>query len=610
MSLGIGHSPTVKNYSNPTRGPFLDGECVNDPEHQWVGMHLAWNGGANDNWLPAQATTRAGPYVPLTMGYYTRQDIPIHYLLADTFTICDGYHCSLLTGTLPNRLYWLSANIDPAGTDGGPQLVEPGFLPLQQFSWRIMPENLEDAGVSWKVYQNKGLGRFINTPISNNGLVQAFRQAADPRSNLARYGIAPTYPGDFAADVRANRLPNGVGECVNDPDHQWIAAHLSWNGGANDGWLPAQARTRSVANTPVVMGYYARPDIPIHYLLADTFTICDQYFSSLLGGTMPNRLYWISATVNPDGDQGGPQIVEPAIQPKLTFTWRIMPQNLSDAGISWKVYNSKLLGGLNDTSLSRNGYVGSFKQAADPRSDLARYGIAPAYPWDFIRDVINNTLPQVSWVVPLTVESEHPSFPVAVGAVTIVNLIRVLLRNPAVWEKTALIIAYDEHGGFFDHVTPLTAPEGTPGEWIPNSVDIDKVDGSGGIRGPIGLGFRVPCFVISPYSRGGLMVHDRFDHTSQLQLIGKRFGVPVPNLTPWRASVTGDMTSAFNFAAPPDPSPPNLDHPVRQLPKVAKCVPNVVLGFLNEGLPYRVPYPQTTPVQESGPARPIPSGIC
>lgn len=81
--------------------------------------------------------------------------------------------------------------------------------------------------------------------------------------------------------------PNGVGECVNDPDHQWIAAHLSWNGGANDGWLPAQARTRSVANTPVVMGYYARPDIPIHYLLADTFTICDQYFSSLLGGTMP-----------------------------------------------------------------------------------------------------------------------------------------------------------------------------------------------------------------------------------------------------------------------------------------------------------------------------------
>ncbi|WP_261890406.1 phospholipase C, partial [Mycobacterium marinum] len=415
-----------------------------------------------------------------------------------------------------------------------------------------------------------------------------------------------------ASQQRRNpaRGPNGVGECVNDPDHQWIAAHLSWNGGGNDGWLAAQARTRSQANTPVVMGYYARPDIPIHYLLADTFTICDQYHSSLLGGTMPNRLYWISGTVNPDGDKGGPQIVEPTIQPKLTFSWRLMPENLSDAGVSWKVYNSKLLGGLNDTSLSRNGYVGSFKQAGDPRSDLARYGIAPRYPADFVLDIMNNRLPQVSWVVPLTVESEHPSFPVAVGAVTIVNLIRALLRNPAVWEKTALIIAYDEHGGFFDHVTPPTPPEGTPGEWIPPTVDINTVDGSGGIRGPIGLGYRVPCFVISPYSRGGLLAHERFDHTSQLQLIGKRFGVPVPNLTPWRASVTGDMTSAFNFAVPPNPSPPNLDHPAKQLPKLINCVPNAVLGFLNEGLPYRVPYPQTTPTQESGPVRGVPSGIC
>ncbi len=70
------------------------------------------------------------------------------------------------------------------------------------------------------------------------------------------------------------------------------------------------------------------------------------------------------------------------------------------------------------------------------------------------------------------------------------------------------------------------------------------------------------------------------------------------------------MTSAFNFAVPPDPSPPNLDHPARQLPKLAKCVPNAVLGFLNEGLPYRVPYPQTAPAQESGPAREIPSSIC
>jgi phospholipase C len=176
----------------------LNGECVNDPDHAWTAMHHTWNNGANNNWLPAQAATRTTAYVPMVMGYYQRQDIPIHHMLADTFTISDAYHCSLLGGTLPNRLYWLSANIDPAGTNGGPQLVEPGFLPLQQYSWRIMPQNLEDSGVSWKVYQNKDAGRFINTPIRNNGLVQAFKQAADLRSNLARYGIAPTYPRDFA----------------------------------------------------------------------------------------------------------------------------------------------------------------------------------------------------------------------------------------------------------------------------------------------------------------------------------------------------------------------------------------------------------------------------
>ncbi|HTQ19174.1 phospholipase C [Mycobacterium sp.] len=411
-----------------TRGPGLDGECVNDPDHAWTAMHNSWNNGLNNNWLPAQANTRTGPYVPMVMGYYTRKDIPIHYLLADAFTMCDGYHCSLLGGTLPNRLYWMSATINPDGDKGGPQLVEPGFLPLQQYSWTIMPENLEAAGVSWKVYQNKDAGRFINTPISNNGLVQAFKQSADPRSNLARFGISPTYPIDFAADVKANRLP------------------------------------------------------------------------------------------------------------------------------------------------------------------------------------------AVSWLVPNFIQSEHPALPVALGAVAMVNALKILLTNPAVWEKTVLIVMYDENGGFFDHVVPPTSPVGTPGEWIPNSVDINKVSGSSGIRGPIGLGFRVPCWVISPYSRGGLMNHDTFDHTSQLKLIRTRFGVPVPNLTPWRDSVVGDMTSTFNFAVPPDPSQPKLTNPnLAAVPKLPQCIPNVVLGTTDGALPsipYRVPYPQTIPMQETSPVRGIPSGLC
>jgi phospholipase C len=110
------------------------------------------------------------------------------------------------------------------------------------------------------------------------------------------------------------------------------------------------------------------------------------------------------------------------------------------------------------------------------------------------------------------------------------------------------------------------------------------------------------------------MVHDTFDHTSQLKLIRARFGVPVPNLTAWRDSTVKDMTSAFNFASPPNVSPPNLSHPLlAAVPKLPQCVPNVVLGTTDgtlPSIPYRVPYPQTMPGQESGPVRGIPSGVC
>ena len=107
------------------------------------------------------------------------------------------------------------------------------------------------------------------------------------------------------------------------------------------------------------------------------------------------------------------------------------------------------------------------------------------------------------------------------------------------------------------------------------------------------------------------MFSETSDHTSQLRLIETRFGVPVSNLTTWRRSVTGDMTSAFNFAAPPNSSPPKLDHPaLATAAKLPQCVPNVALGTLQYGIPYRVPYPQAMPTQETSPTRGIPSGTC
>ncbi|GAB7142897.1 phospholipase C [Mycobacterium riyadhense] len=450
------------------------------------------------------------------------------------------------------------------------------------------------------------------------GALSGIRGFNDPSPAFQQKGWNPqTQKVDPAAVTIPYRFdttrgPLVAGECVNDPDHGWIAMHQSLNGGANDGWLPAQAASSPLAgNVAVTMGYYTRRDLPIHYLLADTFTVCDHYFCSLLGGTTPNRLYWMSASIDPDGTNGGPVLQEPFIQPLQRYSWRIMPENLEDAAISWKVYQNKLLGAINNTTIGYNGAVNCFKQAGDPRSNLARFGIAPTYPADFAADVRANRLPKVSWVLPGFLLSEHPAFPVAVGAVAIVDVLRILLSNPAVWEKTALIVNYDENGGFFDHVTPPTPPPGTPGEYV-TVPDINAVSGSGGIRGPIGLGFRVPCIVISPYSRGPLMVHDVFDHTSTLKLISTRFGVPVPNISAWRDATVGDMTSAFNFAVPPNPSRPNLDHPVLSaIPKLPQCVPNAVLGStLKTSIPYRVPFPQAMPTQETQPVRGIPSGLC
>ncbi len=133
-----------------------------------------------------------------------------------------------------------------------------------------------------------------------------------------------------------------------------------------------------------------------------------------------------------------------------------------------------------------------------------------------------------------------------------------LLAHPDVWRKTALFVTWDENGGFFDHVAPPTPPPGTKDEFLTVA---NLPAAAGGIRGPIGLGFRVPMLVVSPFSRGGLVCSDVFDHTSTLRFLETRFGVRVPNLSRWRRKTTGDLTSAFNFAARPNANRPALPRP-------------------------------------------------
>jgi phospholipase C len=135
---------------------------------------------------------------------------------------------------------------------------------------------------------------------------------------------------------------------------------------------------------------------------------------------------------------------------------------------------------------------------------------------------------------------------------------------------------------------------------VPN---INGISSSDGIRGPIGLGFRVPCTIISPFSRGGLVSSDVFDHTSQLRLLEKRFGVPVPNLTAWRRDTVGDMSTAFNFAGGKNTTLPKFPNPVpAALASLIEGNANILLGTLGKGIPYPVP-PNSMPVQATTPVR-------
>jgi phospholipase C len=393
--------------------------------------------------------------------------------------------------------------------------------------------------------------------------------------------------------------------CTHDITHDWLSQHQSWNAGAMDGFVTSRFPINP--NDAVLsMGYYTREDLPYYYALADAFTICDNYFCSVMGPTDPNRLYTMAASLDPDGKNGGPILQtivtnRTGLYGRLTYT--TMPEQLQARKISWKVYSSPdetVLGGiLSDNVLSY------FKNFQDPASVLHQNAFGPQFPVDFLADVASGSLPQVSWLVGSVLTSDHPPSPSIFGENTLSLIVNALTASPTLWAKTVLFVNYDENGGFFDHVAPVTAPLGTPGEYITApAVPDPTVIGSPAITGPIGLGFRVPMLIISPFTRGGFVSSDLFDHTSVLRFLESLFGAEVPNLSAWRRATVGDLTSALNFQKP-DQSIPNLPS---TLPAVQQAIQQCAANLAGT-TPYTTPSVQTVPTQESGTAS-HPSGMC
>ena len=239
---------------------------------------------------------------------------------------------------------------------------------------------------------------------------------------------------------------------INDPTHDWAPQHRAWNNGAMDGWVSEHIAANGPLNGPVTMGYYTRADIPVHYALADAFTVCDHYFSSVMGPTNPNRLFWISGTNDPGGEYGGPLLYTSTTRPgPPQYTWTRTPRCSSRPGSAGRCTRTSRSSSSRRSS-SAACSTGSRPSRAARTNPLYAKGVATKYPHDFKHDVEHDTLPSVSWIVPSLLTCEHPALPAAFGAMGIIHVLDILTSNPAVWEKTALIVSYDENGGLFDHV--------------------------------------------------------------------------------------------------------------------------------------------------------------
>ncbi|MCC3772995.1 alkaline phosphatase family protein, partial [Streptomyces sp. UNOC14_S4] len=371
------------------------------------------------------------------------------------------------------------------------------------------------------------------------GTLKGVRGFADPDALRLPDGRSVFYqpdtenPAGYTLPFRLDTRRTSA-QAIPSTSHAWEVQHDAWNGGRMDRWLPAH-RKADGANGPYTMGYHTREDIPFQFALAENFTVCDNYYCSVFGPTWPNRLYWMTGTIDPGGTLGGPVIENTAPTP---YRWTTYAERLQKKGVSWQVYQEDDNYGCN--------LLEEFQQFKDakPGDPLYDRGMVRRPAGSFEDDARNDRLPAVSWLFSPSTQTEHPDYLPAAGADYVARKLEAIADNPAVWQKTVFILNYDENDGLFDHVPPPVPPPGTPDEFV------------GGL--PIGGGFRVPCLIISPWTVGGWAAGEAFDHTSVLRFLERWTGVEEPNISAWRRRTFGDPTSAFGFSEPPAGASPQL----------------------------------------------------
>ncbi|MCZ4095053.1 phospholipase C, phosphocholine-specific [Streptomyces sp. So13.3] len=356
--------------------------------------------------------------------------------------------------------------------------------------------------------------------------------------------------------------------------HDFSTGHQAVNNGAMNAWIAAKGER--------TMGYFTRADIPYQYALADAFTLCDAYFCSLAGPTIPNRLYLWSGTSGPGRDgTTGPWTDNTASADNPVTDWTTYAERLEAAKVSWRVYHNPteddLTGDYGDNALA---YFKQFHTYAknDPRyiNAMTKFDLTV-----FDQHCKDGSLPTVSWLVAPYVYCEHPTASPDYGAWWVNSALQSLMSNPQLWKETVFLVMYDENDGYFDHMIPPTPEPGTPEEFAQGR--------------PVGLGSRVPLWVVSPWSRGGYVNSQVSDHTSVLRFLEKVTGVQEPNISAWRRTVCGDLTSCFDFTTP--------DYSIPELPDTVALMAKADAGTQLPAVALPAPGTQYVPAQETA-ARP------
>ncbi|EFX01061.1 non-hemolytic phospholipase c [Grosmannia clavigera kw1407] len=331
-------------------------------------------------------------------------------------------------------------------------------------------------------------------------------------------------------------------QCMTAGSNSWQAMHGVYNDGLVNHWAED--------DTPYSWGHFTRDEVPTHFDIAEGWT------ESILAATDPNRIHWLSNSVNTPGtpsnpDGAGGMILDNTATPGCEaahfncypFTWKTFPEYLEAAGVSWQVFQD--VDNFEDNPLA---YFVQYQNATNG-SALRTKGDSYEHTLDvFYARARNGTLPQVSWIIGPAELSEHPPYLPSDGAWLQKQVVDAVTQGAA-YESTALFITYDEIGGWGDHVLPIVPPNGTAGEWI------DDPYGTYGWV-PVGPGYRVPSYIISPWTRGGNVFVEHADHSSETMFVEQWAaangyeGVYSEELTPWRRAHMSNLVAAFDFEHP------------------------------------------------------------